>query len=571
MSRLPVVVLLWVVVGMLAAPGVRGQSVDGAAGGGATSATQPSVSAVPAEVASPRATMTTFLKGMNDIHVNQQAAWPAVLGCFDFTGMERTDDGAAEQTIASQLYEIVNRIETINLDDLPDARYVESTGTRHYVYFPRLDNRQHRGILEQIEGKLPGQIALRRQADGRWLFSARTVEAVPALHAAMAALPVVHDAQRSQLLASLGPTFERTRWWDWGALLLAILVGLTIGKSVQYGLRSAGDRLRERRRLYRGMLMHNLASPLSLLMLALALQVGLGWVYMAKPLRDLSDGVVAFLHILSMGWFLYNAVDVLDLWLRELTAKTDSKLDDMVVPLIRKALRIFLVIVFTLVVAQNVFGLNITGWLAGLGIAGLAVSLAAQDSVKNLFGSITVFFDKPFVVGDFISFDGQEGVVEEIGFRSTRMRTLDGHLVTVPNMKFIDNSVRNVTERRSLRRVLDVTITYDTPVEKIERAVQIIKDILGDPEFAAAFNLEKDPPRVVFNDFNAASLNIRVMYWYVLGDGRDFWSALDFAEKFNLRLFRAYAAEGIEFAFPTQTLFLAGDPNRPLSLGQPRA
>ncbi|NJL30619.1 MAG: mechanosensitive ion channel family protein [Phycisphaerales bacterium] len=195
-------------------------------------------------------------------------------------------------------------------------------------------------------------------------------------------------------------------------------------------------------------------------------------IHLESGLFDFTLRIVKFLYLLALGWFLYNLVDVLDLWLTDITAKTDSKLDDMLVPLVRKTLRIFLILVFSLVVAQNVFGLNITGWLAGLGIAGLAVSLAAQDSIKNLFGSITVFFDRPFSVGDFINFEGQDAVVEEIGFRSTRMRTLDGHLVSVPNMKFIDGSVRNISERESMRRVLDVTITYDTPPEKIQRAIQ---------------------------------------------------------------------------------------------------
>ena len=145
--------------------------------------------------------------------------------------------------------------------------------------------------------------------------------------------------------------------------------------------------------------------------------------------------MISFLLILSLGLYLFNLVDVLDAAMRRLAEKTESKVDDQIVPLVRKTLRIFLVIVFTLIVAQNVLGLDITGWLAGLGIAGLAVSLAAQDSVKNLFGSVTIFFDNPFAVGDMIVFDGHRGTVEEIGFRSPRLRLLSGHVVTVPNKK----------------------------------------------------------------------------------------------------------------------------------------
>lgn len=115
-----------------------------------------------------------------------------------------------------------------------------------------------------------------------------------------------------------------------------------------------------------------------------------------------------------------------------------------------------------------------------LGIAGLAVSLAAQDSIKNLFGSVTIFIDNPFSVGDRIVFSGTDGFVEEIGFRSTRIRTLTGHLVTVPNMKFIDEAVENITARPYIRRTMNMTITYDTPPDKIEQAVQIIRDLLAE-------------------------------------------------------------------------------------------
>jgi MscS family membrane protein len=261
---------------------------------------------------------------------------------------------------------------------------------------------------------------------------------------------------------------------------------------------------------------------------------------------------------------------VIDVTLSRLAEKTESKLDDMIVPMVRKTLRIFLVIVFTIVMLQNVFNLNITGFLASLGIAGLAVSLAAQDSVKNLFGSLTVFFDKPFMVGDYISFVGNTGTVEEIGFRSTRIRLRSGHLVSVPNMKFIDNDVENITARPYIRREMNVTITYDTPPDNIEKAVDILHDVLNDPQVVeqGKFDMEDFPPRLAFNELNADSLNIRAYYWYQMaGDpDRGFFSYLTHSQIVNMKLFRAYGEAGIEFAFPTQTLYLAGDPARKLSV-----
>jgi MscS family membrane protein len=377
----------------------------------------------------------------------------------------------------------------------------------------------------------------------------------------------------ADFIASLGSVFDETPKWAWITLFLAILGGLIAGKIAQSVLRSAGSKLRKKGREAPGITLEDAASPVSLALLTFGITLGMVSIVMPPELTAFSHNVIKLLYILAIGWFLFNLVDLIDVVLTRQVEKTESKLAMQIAPLIRKALRIFIIIIFTLVIAQNVFGVNVTAWLAGLGIAGLAISLAAQDSIKNLFGSITVLLDKPFVVGERIQFDGSDGVVEEIGFRSTRIRTFPGHLVTVPNMKFIDGTIENVSARPFIRRVMDVTITYDTAPDRIQEATRIIKDLLGSGEIAEPFDAEKYPPRVYFNNLNADSLNIHVIYWYMLGkEGRDWWSYLEHGHRFNLALFKAFAEAGIDFAFPTQTLYLAGDPDRQLSvrlLGDP--
>ncbi len=231
-------------------------------------------------------------------------------------------------------------------------------------------------------------------------------------------------------------------------------------------------------------------------------------------------------------------------------------------PLVRKTLRIFVVVVSVLTIAQSVFGTDITAWLAGLGIAGLAVSLAAQDSIKNLFGSITIFLDRPFQVGDRIVFDGHDGPVEEIGFRSTRLRTLEGNVVTIPNSRMVDSSVLNISKRGAIRRIINVTVTYDTAPARLREAVAILKQIFTEPDIAPGLD-PANPPRVAFNEFNADSLNIVVFYWYA---PPDYWAYLDHAERLNMKILERFNDAGIDFAFPTQTLYLAGDTKRPIHL-----
>ncbi|MEX0744297.1 MAG: mechanosensitive ion channel family protein, partial [Phycisphaeraceae bacterium] len=332
-----------------------------------------------------------------------------------------------------------------------------------------------------------------------------------------------------------------------------------------------GERLRQRGWEMRAIAFDDAASPASLTCLTVALMVGMGAFVYIEPdtaLETFVRGVVTLLYVIALGWFLFNLVDLIDVALRRVVQQRDSAMGEMVVGLVRKSLRIVLVIMFTLGVADNVFGVNIGAWLAGFGIAGLAVSLAAQDSIRNLFGSLTIFFDKPFKVGDLITFNGTTGTVAEIGFRSTKQRMFTGAMVTIPNMKFIDGSVENISSRLNIRRLMNLTITYDTPPAKVEQAVQILKDILHDEQVAAPFDMEETPPRVVFTEYNADSLNIMVIYWYLLDadKGQDWWGYNAHAEDVNLRILTAFEQAGIDFAFPTRTLYLAGDRKRELAV-----
>ena len=380
------------------------------------------------------------------------------------------------------------------------------------------------------------------------------------------ATPPADDA--NSLIDQVTSVFDQTPLWAWMVLAGCIFGGVVLGWFAKLLLSGIARRLQGDSWTVRSLVFQDAASPASLALTTLGISVGLRFLEMPEDLDEFSRNVVMFLYTISIGWFIFNLVDIVDVGLRRVTEASATKLSGQLVPLIRKALRIFVIVVFVLFIAQNVFGVDITAWLAGLGIAGLAVSLAAQDSIKDVFGSITVLLDKPFAVGDRIVFTGTDGFVEEIGFRSTRIRTFTGHLITVPNMKFIDGTVENISARPFLRRMLDVTIPYDTSAGKIDEAVQLIKDILAADDMTGPFRLDERPPRIYFNEYNAASLNISVAYWYFLDadQGRDWWGFLTYNEEFNRRLFKAFSEAGINFAFPTQTLHLAGDPDRQLSV-----
>jgi len=289
-------------------------------------------------------------------------------------------------------------------------------------------------------------------------------------------------------------------------------------------------------------------------------------VYILTQILDLppsvekiSDRSIAVITILAVVLFAYSLIDVAIYQLTKYALRDDNRLDLSFVQMFRIITRIIVIIIGSIFLIQVVFGKPMSTFLAGLGIGGLAVALAAQDTLKNFFGSIMIMMDKPFIVGQVVKVEDYHGTVEKIGLRSTRIRTMEGNLVAIPNEKVAVGNINNVTSRPHIRRLTNITITYDTPPDKVDRAVSIIKEILDNHE-----GMHPDfPPKVFFDEFNDVSLNIKLIYWYY---PPEYWDFMAFSEKVNFKILRAFEAEGIEFAFPTTTTYLAQDNKRPLTV-----
>lgn len=279
----------------------------------------------------------------------------------------------------------------------------------------------------------------------------------------------------------------------------------------------------------------------------------------ANLVRTVAQKAADIAGSFAILWFIYRLVAIVDMRLKRWAASTESTLDDVLVPLVGKTLRLFIVIIGSIIIIQNLTGVKIGPLLASLGIGGLAVALAARDSIANFFGTFTILFDKPFQVGERIVIDQYDGVVESVGFRSTRVRTLTGHLVSIPNEKVVNSTLENIGRRPHIRWLTNITITYDTQPEKVEKAVQIILETLENHE-----GMHEDfPPRACFNGFNDWSLNILVVAWY---HPPDYWAYNAWLQKTCLEIMRRFEAEGIEFAFPTRTVYVANDDKRQLKM-----
>ena len=284
------------------------------------------------------------------------------------------------------------------------------------------------------------------------------------------------------------------------------------------------------------------------------LRVGVYFISLG-PTGSLAENLVVtgleVLLVIALSFLAYYLVDVPSSWLGRQTEKTESKFDDMLVPVVRKSLRVTVVVFGIVSIAQALSDKPVSALVAGLGLGGLAFALAAQDTIKNLFGSLVIFTDKPFALGDRINYDGHDGVIEEVGLRSTRLRRLDGHLVTVPNGELANKSIHNIAKRPFIRRIFSIGVTYDTSPDKVREAKAILEEILKDHEGL-------DPagemlPRVYFSDFSASSLDFKCMYWFFPAA---YWDYMKFSEWVNIEILRRFNEAGIEFAFPTQTIQL---------------
>lgn len=514
----------------------------------------------PGQLTSPRDTMTAFLSAMNRVDQGHDEDWPFALACFDFP---EDLDAAGKKTIARQLLDFLNRLGKIDVEALPNALDLNSsTDTQHTTRLQFFPTAEHGWMWNELAplGKAPkGNIVFQANDQGTWRFSRKTVQDIPNLYQSTELLPPrYHDQQTrpgENLFVLVGPTFQNTHTWAWAVLLGAIFLGLLAGKITQSLLRAAAKRNNDKGNVVRGIAFDNAASPASFAFLSLGLWVGITQVYREPRLADFTNNIIQFLLILAVGWLLFNLVDVIDAVLRRLSEKTQSKLDDQIVPLVRKALRLFLVVVFTLFVAQNVFGLDITGWLAGLGIAGLAVSLAAQDSIKNLFGSITVLFDKPFTVGDWIVTEGLEGTVEEVGFRSTRIRTFYNSLITLPNANLINASVDNYGQRQYRRWKTHIGVQYDTTPDQLVAFTEGIRELVRSHPYT-----RKDYFQVWCHEFASSSLNILI---YIFHEVPDWSTELRERERLFLDIVRLADKLGVQFAFPTQTVHLYKEEHTP--------
>jgi MscS family membrane protein len=340
----------------------------------------------------------------------------------------------------------------------------------------------------------------------------------------------------------------------WLALLLGAVLGVLAGRLTTMLLAFLARRCNTRGWNVRAQSLLDLAGPASLGLLTLGLLPGFSFLA-EKP--DFVGPTLLLLAYLSVFWYLFNLLGLIGLAGREanrLRPDVASVLDRGFLPLIQRALRVCLLVIAVLVIARNVLQQNIGAWgawLTGLGIVGLAVSLAAQDTLKHLFGSLAILLDRPFGIGDRIVSCGFEGTVEDIGFRSTKIRTDDGRVACIPNSNIANGPIENISRRPALRRVIHLAIPARTSTENLREAMAALlqifhKDALGGP-VCSTVNGVACPPQVCLDAIESGHLQLSILYWYTPATDPNYAAH---AEQVNLRILDVLHESGVELWQP---------------------
>ncbi|WP_413580849.1 mechanosensitive ion channel family protein [Bdellovibrio sp. HCB288] len=341
--------------------------------------------------------------------------------------------------------------------------------------------------------------------------------------------------------------------WKWVILTLGICLAFVIRPGLQWLLKL----LKEHNPIAK-----RYAKSFSNYLFRFEIERPLAWILIILLLFALDDALeltgkfVTYYEYLLKGFMgfhiiriVYYMVDAMGYVFADIAAKTESKMDDNLVPFATKAIKFLVVILGFLMILQS-FGLNVMSLMAGLGLGGLALALAAQDTAANLFGSITILFDTPFQVGDWVKVKDMEGTVEEVGFRSTRIRTFYNSVITVPNAMMAKETIDNMGVRpfRRVRQIIG--IAYETPPEKI-------KEFCDRVRYCIKQDNTVNPETVVvnFNGYADSQLNILVQFHLQVFTGPEEMTQQQFI---FIEILKIAKELGVEFAYPTQTVYYRG-------------
>ena len=506
---------------------------------------------IPVARRSPRATMETFLNAMNAEPKDlEQAAL-----CLNPAGRERQAWEVAGQQLAHRLKIVVDKIALVVLAEIPD----DPAGEQYAWYTSKTGNI----VIGRVEEeKKPDDEWAYSPQKGEWRFTPQTLRTLQALYDELEDRELVAELRESGRKEELPfglwlqrhmPQWSRSELlklqiWQWFALVVLLPLGWVVQRlSALIATLLLRCSLRWRKididRKVQQKALHSSGAVVTVLFW----QYAVGRLAMSPEALDVLVPITKFALALTAIWVGYRFIDVLG---QAIAGDKDVRLtrfDDVLIPLMRKILRVVVILAVVLATCQYY---NWMPWTAigALGIGGLALAFAAQDTLGNFFGSVMVLFDRPFGIGDWVVVGDVEGTVERVGFRSTRVRTFYNSIVTIPNSKTATTQVDNYGARTYRRIKCMLSLTYSTPPEKIDAFCEGIRELIRLHPYT-----RKDYYHVYFNKFASSSLDVLL---YTFLNTPDWGTELRERHRLFIDILRLAQRLGVEFAFPTQTLHL---------------
>lgn len=387
----------------------------------------------------------------------------------------------------------------------------------------------------------------------KWLYSEYSVDQIDRIHKKV--FPFGTD-KLLNILPNLGTTkYLGLHLWQYLGILILITLGFLIHLIFTVVLRRILFSLLHK---YGKLDMANqflnpVVKPFSLMIIALLASI---LIPVLQLPAFIATGIILLVHALVpffATFFFYRLVDILGHYLKKIADRSENTLDDQLMPLVTKVLHVFVIIVGFVAILRG-FKFDIWPILTGLSIGGLAFALAAQDTLKNFFGSLMIFIDRPFQIGDWVTAGDIDGTVEEVGFRSTRVRTFRDSVMYVPNSIISNSMVDNHGKRNYRRFYTKLAITYDTPARLIEVFVKGVEEIvLKHPD------TRKDYYNIFLNEYGGSALEVMLYIFFKVPDWNN---ELRCRQEIMLEINKLAEHLGVRFAFPTQTLMIEQMPGQ---------
>lgn len=490
----------------------------------------PEVSTTKADLSTPFGTVYTHLSFLqSDKYFPKIAGKPFLIN--DITSKE-------SEILAQKLLKILDgRQLFVIMKNVPkESDYIDSVTGDHKFYLFRSEP----------------WLYLEKKGD-KWLYSETTILQIPEQF--NKTYPFNLNKITDYLPSFMMYDFLSLKLWQWSGLLLLLIISIFIFYILNwiFGYFLKKIFIRFARTETFGAYIVKIAKPLSVLFIILLWMIFLGVLQLPIQIGYHISLFLKVLYPVFITIIIYRLSDFFTDVLEVMAMKTKTTVDDHLIPLVRKTLKIIIIALGSIYIINNM-GINITPLLAGASIGGLAIALAAKDTLSNFFGSITIFTDQPFEVGDWIVFNGIEGTVEEVGVRSTRIRTFYNSQISVPNGKLADAIIDNMGRREYRRFVAKIGLTYDTKPEAFDAFVEGLKSIVENHP-----DTRKDYYQIHLNEFGESSINV---LFYIFFKSKDWTAELESKHEVMNEIIKLANILGVRFAFPTQTLHIEEMPGQ---------